>query len=129
VTCQELGHNVGLHHQDENFNNTSLYSCMDYQDPPFAYPNDHDYYQLELIYGPTDSYDSYSGVASGNDGDSGGTCNAPKGKGCNKSGVGDNNGDIGWGMSRGRRGQSETFIRIDPDGTRHITHVIWAIGH
>jgi hypothetical protein len=29
VTCQELGHNVGLGHQDETFNNTSLFSCMD----------------------------------------------------------------------------------------------------
>ena len=25
--------------------------------------------------------------------------------------------------------QLEAFIRIDPDGTRHITHVIWAIGY
>jgi hypothetical protein len=132
VTCQELGHNVGLHHQDDNFNNQSLFSCMDYQDPPFEQPNDHDYEQLETIYGhTTDSDDSYdSGESTGGDGGGGGGgCNAPKGKGCNKSGVGDNNGAIGWGMSLGRRGQLETFIRIDPDGTRHITHVTWAIGH
>ncbi len=32
-------------------------------------------------------------------------------------------------MSLGRRGQVETFIRIDSDGIRHITHVIWAIGY
>jgi hypothetical protein len=32
-------------------------------------------------------------------------------------------------MSLGRRGQSETFMRIDPDGTRHITHVLWVLGH
>ena len=31
VTCQELGHDLGLGHQDENFNNWSLFSCMDYQ--------------------------------------------------------------------------------------------------
>jgi hypothetical protein len=31
-------------------------------------------------------------------------------------------------MSLGRRGNAETFIRIDPDGTRHVTHVTWAIG-
>ena len=130
VTCQELGHNVGLHHQDVDFNNQSLFSCMDYQNPPYEYPNTHDYDQLEIIYANTDSYDSYSsgdGGGGGGGGDDG--CNAPPGKGCNKSGVGNNNGDIGWGMSLGRRGQLETFIRIDPDGTRHITHVIWAIGH
>ncbi len=38
VTCQELGHNIGLDHQDEDFNNTSLQSCMDYQVPPFPVP-------------------------------------------------------------------------------------------
>ncbi len=131
VTCQELGHDVGLHHQDEDFYNKSLDSCMDYQNPPHAYPNTHDYLELDKIYGHVDSYNSYDdgGSTSGDGGGGDGGCNAPQGKGCNKSGVGDNNGDIGWGMSLGRRGQLETFIRIDRDGTRHITHVIWAIGH
>jgi hypothetical protein len=121
VTCQELGHNVGLGHQDVDFNNGSLFSCMDYQDPPYRSPNTHDYDQLKTIYGHTDSYDTYAGSVES--GDSGGGCNAPPGKGCNKSGVGKT--DVGWGMSLGRRGQSETFLRIDPDGTRHVTHVIW----
>ena len=132
VTCQELGHNVGLHHQDVDFNNQSLYSCMDYQNPPYEYPNTHDYDQLKIIYVDTDAYDSYwsaGGDPDGGDPDGGGSCNAPPGKGCNKSGIGGNNGDIGWGISLGRRGQLETFIRIDSDGTRHITHVTWAIGH
>ena len=35
VTCQELGHDVGLGHQDEDFNNVALLSCMDYQNPPY----------------------------------------------------------------------------------------------
>ncbi len=132
VTCQELGHNVGLHHQDVDFNNQSLYSCMDYQNPPYEYPNAHDYLELDTIYGHTDEYDSYASGGGGGGGSNdpdGGGCNAPPGKGCNKSDVGNSNGDIGWGMSLGRRGQLETFIRIDRDGTRHITHVIWAIGY
>lgn len=125
VTCQELGHDIGLGHQDENFSNQSLFSCMDYQDPPFESPNPHDYDQLESIYAHTDLYDSFAGSSSGGGG-SGGGCTAPPGKGCNKAGP---NGDIGWGRSLGRRGQQETFIRIDPDGTTHLTHVTWAIGH
>lgn len=131
VTCQELGHNVGLDHQDEDFNNTSLKTCMDYQDPPWADPNAHDFEQLSSIYGHTDSYDSYAtgGGDGGGDGGGGG-CNAPPGKGCNKSDVGNgNNGDIGWGMSLGRRGNQETFVRIDPDGMTHVTHVTWATDH
>lgn len=124
VTCQELGHDIGLDHQDEDFNNQSLFTCMDYQDPPYPYPNAHDYQQLDIIYQHLDSYDSFAGGGSGGGG--GGGCNAPPGKGCNKAGP---NGDVGWGRSLGRRGQQETFIRIDPDGTTHLTHVTWAIGH
>jgi len=129
VTCQELGHDLGLDHQDENFDNQSLFSCMDYQDPPYPYPNQHDYDQLATIYDHTDSYDSYDTGASGGGGnDGGGGCNAPAGKGCNKAGPGDSR-DAGWGMSLGRRGQHETFMRADPDGTRHVTFVTWAIGY
>lgn len=131
VTCQELGHDIGLDHQDEDFNNTSLKSCMDYQDPPWQNPNQHDYEQLGTIYAHLDSYDSYAGAA--NEGSSGGssTCNAPPGKGCNKAGVGQGNTGDGntrdeWGISLGRRGNKETFLRIDPDGTRHFTFVTWA---
>lgn len=128
VACQELGHNVGLGHQDEDFNNGSLFSCMDYQDPPYEYPNAHDYEQLALIYGHTDDYNSYAGGDGGGGGGGGGDggCNAPPGKGCNKAGA---NGEIGWGASLGRRGNAETFIRIDPDGTMHLTHVTWAVGY
>lgn len=128
VTCQELGHNVGLAHQDEDFGNQSLFSCMDYQNPPYEYPNAHDYEQLETIYGHTDSYDSYAGGSGGGGGGGGdgGGCNAPPGKGCNKSEL---PGAVGWGASLGRRGNAETFIRIDHDGTMHLTHVTWAIGY
>jgi hypothetical protein len=129
VTCQELGHDVGLSHQDEDFYNASLFTCMDYQVPPFESPNAHDYDQLADIYGHPDSYDSYDAGDTGGGGDGGGGCNAPPGKGCNKGETPGHNGDIGWGMSLGRRGQQETFMRIDPDGTRHITFVTWAIGH
>ncbi len=130
VTCQELGHNLGLDHQDENFDNGSLFSCMDYQDPPYEFPNAHDYEQLLSIYDHADTYDSYaasSGVDGG--GGDGGGCNAPAGKGCNRGEIKGHNGEIGWGISLGRRGQQETFLRIDPDGTRHLTHVTWVVGY
>jgi hypothetical protein len=134
VTCQELGHDVGLGHQDENFNNVSLKSCMDYQDPPWPAPNGHDTEQLDSIYGGhSDDYNSYdagdagSGDGGGDGGDGGG-CNSPPGKGCNKARP-QSQADIGWGMSLGRRGQQETFMRIDPDGTRHVTFVTWVKGH
>lgn len=128
VTCQELGHDVGLAHQDEDFNNAPLFSCMDYQDPLYEYPNDHDYEELNLIYDHVDTYDSYAGSGSVAGGSGDGGCNARGKKGCNKSGLPGSNADIGWGVSLGRRGNSETFLRIDPDGTRHLTHVLWVDG-
>lgn len=68
VTCQEIGHDFGLDHQDETFDNTNLGSCMDYtsdpdggaggassDDPSNEHPNDHDYAQIESIYAHLDS--------------------------------------------------------------------------
>ena len=127
VTCQELGHNIGLGHQDENFNNDSLLSCMDYQNPPYPSANDHDLEQLAAIYGHTDSYNSYAAADTGG-GDGSVSCTGP-GKGCNRSSTGQNNAEAGWGISLGRRGPQEKFLRIDPDGARHVTFVTWVDGH
>ena len=57
VMCQEVGHTLGLDHQDENFDNPPLLTCMDYtNDPtPNQHPNTHDYEQLETIYAHLDS--------------------------------------------------------------------------
>jgi hypothetical protein len=68
VMCQEIAHDFGLDHQDENFNNANLGSCMDYTndpdggaggasstDPSNEHPNQHDYDQLVTIYSHLDS--------------------------------------------------------------------------
>ncbi len=66
VTCQEVGHTFGLAHQDENFNNTNLGTCMDYTNDPTGTagtngtlantsPNLHDYDELVTIYSHLDS--------------------------------------------------------------------------
>jgi hypothetical protein len=60
VMCQEVGHVLGLDHQDEGFNNLNLGSCMDYTNDPAAapdnmHPNGHDYEQLALIYAHSDA--------------------------------------------------------------------------
>ena len=67
VFCQEVGHDYGLAHQNEIFNNVNVGSCMDYTNAPAGgivggfnygpsneYPNAHDYSQLLTIYGHTD---------------------------------------------------------------------------
>ena len=57
VMCQEVGHDWGLDHQDENFNNPNLGTCMDYTNNPSTnqHPNQHDYDQLAAIYNHSDA--------------------------------------------------------------------------
>jgi hypothetical protein len=57
VMCQEIGHTFGLDHQDENFGNGNLGSCMDYTSDPSTnqHPNAHDFEQLESIYAHLDA--------------------------------------------------------------------------
>ena len=55
--CHELGHSLGLAHQDERFDNQNLGSCMDYTSKPTGppsneHPNQGDYDQLLCIYDP-----------------------------------------------------------------------------
>ncbi len=68
VMCQEVGHIFGLDHQDENFNNAPLGTCMDYSnDPnPNQHPNSHDYDQLETIYAHLDSFTTVDSAATAN---------------------------------------------------------------
>ncbi len=59
VMCQEIGHTLGLDHQDEIFDNPNLGTCMDYTSVPEGppsnlHPNAHDYEQLESIYAHLD---------------------------------------------------------------------------
>lgn len=65
VMCQEVGHTLGLDHQDEIFNNPNLGTCMDYTDDPSGlikgqlsneHPNQHDYDELGIIYTHLDTF-------------------------------------------------------------------------
>ena len=57
VSCQEVGHTLGLDHQDTDFNNANLGTCMDYTNDPSTnqHPNSHDYSELVTIYSHLDS--------------------------------------------------------------------------
>ena len=64
VMCQEVGHTFGLDHQDENFDNANLGTCMDYTNDPSSnqHPNQHDYDQLVTIYSHLDSVTTVGSV-------------------------------------------------------------------
>jgi len=127
VMCQEVGHTFGLDHQDENFSNTNLGTCMDYTNDPDGslygqlnneHPNLHDYDMLTQIYAHLN-------------GTGGGGGKPGKGKNGNKpAGVGadiDLNNPTAWGrgVSQDAQGKTSLFERDLGNGMVLITHVIW----
>ena len=124
VTCQEIGHDYGLGHQDEDFENPDVTdlagkeTCMDYTDRPLGneHPNQHDYDQLVDIY--THGDDSSALTASG-----------PGKSGASASGFGgDTPADWGRAVDRDAQGRPHYFVQDLGGGNRKITHVFWAIG-
>jgi hypothetical protein len=128
VMCQEVGHDFGLDHQDETFDNTNLGSCMDYtndpdggtggaspSDPSNEHPNSHDYDQLVTIYAHSDDTT---------------TAGAAKLPAAMPPAMGliefDSPGQWGRLVSRSRNGRSETYELDFGRGNKVVTHVIWA---
>jgi hypothetical protein len=136
VMCQEIGHDFGLDHQDERFNNTNLGTCMDYtNDPdgtifgqlPNLTPNAHDYEQLASIYSHLDG-----GGGGGGSGGGGGGRGRPGGAGSMPllpqqaiDHLPDN--DQGsWGRMVASNGRVARFVLDLGNGNFVVTHVIWA---
>jgi hypothetical protein len=122
VTCQEVGHTFGLDHQDENFNNLNLGTCMDYSNDPSGkagtngtlnneHPNGHDYEQLATIYSHFDG-SSTVGLRINP------SANAP----------GQEGKDPQWGfLVRSTNGGRTQLFENDLGGGRKVfTFVIWA---
>lgn len=127
VTCQEVGHDYGLSHQDEGFENSNLGSCMDYTNGPSGgvvgainfgasneYPNVHDYDELAQIYSHLDRRPPASAAAAQafRDGGLSGKSMAQ------------------WGrpIHIDRAGRPDMFVLDFGGGYRKVTHVFWAPG-
>jgi hypothetical protein len=110
VMCQEVGHDFGLDHQDENFNNPNLGTCMDYTSDPSTnqHPNAHDYEELDIIYAHLDG-----------SGGGGKPCNPHK-PSC-KPGAGS-----APPFSQASRANGDVYVDALPNGGHRITHVFWA---
>jgi hypothetical protein len=111
VMCQEIGHDYGLGHQDEDFATDNTNSCMDYTSAPGGneHPDAHDYEQLLAIYNHVESAFPANSAAAATD-----TFDTP----------------AEWGRAIGfmRDGRPHVFERVDGPGQRTITHVFWAVG-
>jgi hypothetical protein len=100
VMCQEVGHTLGLDHQDENFDNANLGTCMDYTSNPGTnqHPNKHDYDELVIIYSHLDSTTTISaGTVPGN----------------------------AKPFSQASRANGSVYVDHLPGGVTRLTHVFW----
>ncbi len=109
VSCQEVGHTLGLDHQDENFDNPNLNTCMDYTNLPESnqHPNQHDYDQLVSIYSHTDSTTTVGGPTA-----------APA--------VGNDRSSWGREIRRSASGRTSLFERSLGANQKVFTFVTWA---
>jgi hypothetical protein len=127
VMCQEVGHLFGLSHQDEDFNNPNLGTCMDYTSSPASnqHPNQHDYDQLGSIYAHLDGFNSWAPAPV--DGGSGGGGNGKKGgKGKNGEAPGLVISEWGKAVSTDGKGRPDLFELVLGNGNKVFTHVFWA---
>jgi hypothetical protein len=118
VMCQEIAHDFGLDHQDENFSNPNLGTCMDYTNNPGGppsneHPNAHDFEQLGVIYAHLDAaFTSFT--------------KAIMGEGQDKAEP-DFSELKEWGreVRRDSRGRVSRYERDLGKGKKVITHVLW----
>ena len=122
VVCQEVGHTFGLNHQDEDFNNLNLGTCMDYTNDPTGtagtngalnneHPNTHDYDELALIYSHLDS-----------------ATTAPASRGASAQTDVDTSNPSEWGKAirKSSDGANSLYERDLGKGHKIFTFVIWA---
>jgi hypothetical protein len=112
VMCQEVGHTFGLDHQDENFENENLGTCMDYTNDPESnqQPNQHDYDQLGTIYDHLDGSTTITQTSTSAENEPG-------------------DGPPEWGreISRSSDGRKSIFEKDLGKGKKKLTHVLWTL--
>lgn len=126
VTCQEIGHDYGLDHQNENFNTDATNSCMEYTSWPEGneHPDDHDYAQLEIMYASGDT--SGGGGKPGGGGGGGGPGGGGHGKPATLPAVGNTPDSWGRPIQFLPNGRPNVFER-QMNGYRVVTHVTWTL--
>lgn len=124
VMCQEIGHDFGLGHVNENFSDPNTGSCMDYTDNPAGgggepnneHPNQHDYDQLASIYSHLDSTTTVNAAL-------------PSASRVPAMDDLDLNNRAAWGrLVAASAGHGQETYELDlGHGNKIITHVIWTM--
>jgi len=134
VACQEIAHDFGLDHQDENFYNYNLGTCMDYTVAPAGgiyngvdygpsneHPNDHDYDELITIYSHDDGNSSPAtnfGVREVGKPATDQAFAAPPGL---------SPAEWGRAIHSDAKGRPNVFVTDFGGGKKRLTHVFWAV--
>jgi hypothetical protein len=121
--CQEVAHAFGLDHQDENFANANLGTCMDYTSDPDGplsneHPNAHDFEQLEAIYAHPDSFTTLAASVPSGSGNSGLVGNVDVSE----------PGEWGTVLRHDGKGRPSLYGRDLGRGEKVFTFVFWANG-
>lgn len=126
VMCQEIGHTLGLDHQDETFGNPNLGTCMDYTRNPETnqHPNAHDYEQLEAIYAHLDSVNTIISSSADGGGGNGNGRNKPEPVGRDI----DLDNPSAWGKAvrQDTESRNSLYVRDLGNDEQLFTFVIWA---
>jgi len=135
VACQEIAHDFGLDHQDENFYNYNLGTCMDYTvapaggvyegvdyGPSNVGPNDHDYDQIIDIY----SHDDGTSSAATNFGVR--EVGKPYAEAAFSAPTGLSPAEWGRAIRSDAQGRPNVFVKDFGGGKKRLTHVLWAVG-
>jgi len=114
VMCQEVGHTLGLNHQDENFDNANLNTCMDYTNNPESnqHPNQHDYDELVAMYAQLDATTTLGSTV------------LPKGNGSEVNL--DDPSTWGKSLRKDSKGNNSLFGKDLGNGEKLFTFVTWA---
>ena len=115
VMCQEVAHTFGLDHQDEDFSNPNLGTCMDYTSDPDGppsneHPNAHDYEQLEATYSHLDTVTTVGHRVSNHFGNG------------NAAGAG----EWGKGLRKDSKDRTSLHVRELGNNEKVFTFVLWA---
>jgi len=123
VLCQEVGHTLGLDHQDEGHSNSNLGTCMDYTSDPARSdglgnnlkPNAHDYEQLATIYSHLDTTTTLAQSTA-----------MLKGRATLEADLGDDPATWGAEIRRSKGGHASVFEKDFGNGEKIFRHVFWA---
>lgn len=128
VMCQEVGHTFGLNHQDENFFNFNLGTCMDYTGDPTGgggingtldneHPNLHDYDELDLIYSHLDTITTLASTI---------TSTSGRNTTAQNNTSTDTEEDWGHAIKKSRDGHNSLYEHDLGKGQKIFTFVVWA---